>query len=183
MSNSGLSLLSGPLVMVVGFSTTQSWLSRTIRWGTKSKVSHSYMRFSLGLGPDAQDVVLHADYRGIEVLGMKRFSAKNKVVAEFTVDVPWRLLIAEIIEELGTPYDFWGLLGQGVMTMGTWFGKTWENPFQDEHLWYCSEFCAFLLEVAGEELPAKPAAISPQLLLTIMQKSPRATRIPERQAA
>lgn len=169
----------GPVIMVVGFSTTNSWISRAIRWGSRSEVSHSYMRFSIA----GEEIILHADYRGIEALGMKRFCSKNTVVMEFVVDLPWQPLIAEIVEELGTPYDFLGLLGQVIMNFGNLIGKNWDNPFQDEYLWYCSEFCAYLLSLAGEPLPAKPSAISPKVLLTIMQKSPHVTRLAERTAA
>jgi hypothetical protein len=160
-------------VMVVGFSTTKAWISWIIRKMTGSPVSHAFLRFAVG----GYDVVLQADHRGVGVISWKRFAGACSVVAQYGMRLPWEGLLPEIVDQLGTGYDVGGLVGQGVMILGNALGRHWENPFQNDDQWYCSEFVAHLLELCGEKLPAKPSAISPAVLLELCRRSAHAARV------
>lgn len=167
-------LVSLPGYMIVGFSTSKHLLSGLIRFVTRSSVSHAFMRFRVA----GHDVTIGADHRGVHAESWERFKKTSTVISQYVVDLPWQPLIPEVVADLGAGYDIPGFFGQAVVMFGTVFGKHWDNPWQKEDQWYCSEFCANLLSLAGESLPFKPSVITPEILLGLMAKSPHATELP-----
>lgn len=106
--------------VTVGFSTTNKWISRIIRWLTRGKVSHAWLAYNdltLGLR-----MVMQAEAWGFEARPWQRWVRENKWVAEF------RLLGGDQIaalqaraRDLGAKYDwaagFW-------VGLSSWF-KRW----------------------------------------------------------
>ncbi len=53
--------------------------------------------------------------------------------------------------ELGCPYD-WASM---------WWSQVMRKPREDPKAWYCSEFCAAVVNAAGYDLPLLPCAYNP----------------------
>jgi hypothetical protein len=160
--------------VIVGLSTTDHAVSRIIRAGTGSKSSHAWLRFPLY----DREVVFQSDHRGINLEDWARFQKKNRVVAQYVVDLPFDAIMPELVKQLGAEYDYWGAVGNGLVVLGQVLGRRWENPWQSDDLWYCSEVVAHFLGELGEKLPVKPSAVSPDTLDKILQGSAYSKPVP-----
>ena len=70
--------------IVVGFSTTNSLISKIIRSFTKSEVSHSYIRvYDEFL---KTPLILHADWGGVMFSHAEKFDIENRAAEEFIID-------------------------------------------------------------------------------------------------
>lgn len=137
----------------IGFSTTNKWTSRFIRWVTRSKVSHVYV--SLPMFGDR--LVFQSDSHGVAMEWWSRFEAHNKIVAEFELqDTPggwkgWRGALATkaLFPLLHAPYDFKAVWGFAWVLLGRVFGRRWKNPFAQRSAYVCSEFGLLWLQAGG----------------------------------
>ena len=157
----------------VGFSCAPGPLSFVVRKLTRSEASHCFFSFKLAGTP----LVLHADHRGVSIESRKIFDAENKTVGEFQLLTGLDACIDELLADLGRPYDYGGLVGQGWVLLGQTFGRRWENPLQSNNAWYCSELVTHFLQEAGDNIPYDPSQVSPGLLMEILTKSAFAIRI------
>lgn len=157
-----------PITVRVGFSTSNHFVSRIIRWATKSKVSHTWLLISnsfLGV-----DMVMHATMGGFQMLSYDAFKKKHKVVAILDLETPVDEGVKKAIPLLGFGYDYTGLFGAGFVILGRWLKLKWKNPFEDSSKLFCSEIVTFVLRTGGlpgaENLYA--AGSNPETLLELL---------------
>lgn len=128
------------------FSTTDSWASGVIRWGTRSTVSHALVTYrSSTLG---RVMVMEAVGRGFVMLPWRSWRQRNKLVARFAVRVPVAQQLAalhQVTTSLGAEYDSLSLLG---FIFRRW-RKRARNPLDNAGKLICSEVVAKLLKLAG----------------------------------
>lgn len=154
----------------VGFSTTNMWLSRFIRWLTKSKVSHTWLTFT-----DAtlqRQMVMEASFWGFRVVTMAEFKKDSTVIAIIPPKVPLDTATVAAADWLGDYYDFEGLVGAGVVSFWyTWFKRRIKSPFHSGTALFCSESVVKVLQTAN--YPGAAAldalAITPEQLLEFLQ--------------
>jgi len=144
----------------VGFSTTNKIISRIIRWVTHSEVSHTFLAYQAF----NRIWVLEAGFLGVSIVPLDKFKAKNNIV----LMVPVRELspddLGAAMDQLGTAYDFGGLLGAIFPVIGHWFKRKWKNPWNNPKAMFCSELVVYSLQSAkfpGTEALV-PADTSPQ---------------------
>jgi hypothetical protein len=97
----------------IGFSTTNSLISRAIRAFTGESVSHSWILHEAYGG----QYVMQAEWSGFQVVSWSHFRAKNKVVEVVPVSqvlatrgIDARARVMGMAEYLGDAYDFWAML-------------------------------------------------------------------------
>lgn len=101
--------------ITIGFSTTNKWISRVIRWITRGKFSHAWIAFddpSLDLR-----LVFQAEAWGVELRPWARWKKENIAKAEFALTEPdsaSRILRDLVSKALGSKYDWWSAALVGV---------------------------------------------------------------------
>jgi hypothetical protein len=121
-------------MIYVGFSASDSWLSRLIRWMTGSEVSHAFVGF------DWLDTewVLEADRVGVRVIPFDQFAAENHIVDMIPVADSLDAIRPALLK-LGRRYDYGGLFGSVIVLVGRWLRLKWHNPLQNGRALFCSE--------------------------------------------
>jgi hypothetical protein len=85
------------------------------------------------------DVVLEAHFT-FRAVPYAWFKKRNKIVAEFPIECPnAEAIVTTCASFLGEQYDYTGLLGGIVVSVGRWFKKKWHNPWGNPWLNTCSE--------------------------------------------
>lgn len=138
------------LDITIGFSTTNKWISRIIRWITRGKVSHAWIAyddFTLGLR-----MVMQAEAWAFEVRPWQRWIKENKWVAEFKlIDGSQHAALRKRARDLGQKYDWMSGFWVGV---SSWF-KRWLKagfsfrPSRTPKRLMCSEAVVRFLKDAG----------------------------------
>ena len=127
---------------LAGFTTSRSWISRTIRWATRGHVSHAYVVFDdiPGIG----HVAFEAAWCGWRETSRTKVGG---VQTEIPVDVNADAAFALSREWLDTPYDYVGLFGEIPVMIGRVLGKRkWPNPFASPHHMFCSEASTLIIQ-------------------------------------
>lgn len=155
----------------IGFSTSKtSWISRIIRWFTRSTVSHCFivyhddewkrdmiMESEGGLGGSVHIVKFNPNSSSIVKL----------VAPKFDIEVGMN----KMVDRLGEPYDYTGLFGMAWVEIGKWLKKKWANPWQSSKAMFCSELVAQVL--IDSKYPGAdkfvPADTDPQMLLEFFE--------------
>lgn len=124
-----------------GFCTSDWWVSRVIRYFTKANASHAFLILE---GTDLGDLVLEAGWDGWRFNTLARvLSGSTRLVA--VVDTPPEMEIPVFAAmmasraQLGERYDYGGLLGMAVVSVGRWLGKKWRNPWHSAKAMFCSD--------------------------------------------
>lgn len=158
------------LDITIGFSTTNKWISRLIRWITKGKASHAW----IGFYDPCLDVrlVMQAEAWGFEVRTWSRWKSQNRLVAEFKPSLPMAKSLSWIARSLGVKYDWRSAFFVGLRR---WFGTWLKGRFNSPKKLMCSEAVIRLLQHAGvaEVSRFDPEVTSPQCLLEVVEKSPQ----------
>jgi len=138
------------LGITVGFSTTNKWISRIIRWITGGKMSHAWIAyddFTLGLR-----MVMQAEAWAFEVRPWQRWIKENKWVAEFRmIGGRQHVALRKRARDLGAKYDWASGLCVGI---SAWF-KRWIKsgfsfrPSRTPKRLMCSEAVVRFLKDAG----------------------------------
>ena len=160
--------------IVVGFSRPKAWLepfSWLIRLAYWSPISHAYIRFELNGIP----VVFQASGLKINLVSEALFDSVEFVYKEFTLPIEEdkkKLLIEFAINQLGKPYNIWGILGMSIVRMGQLIGIKISSPFPyNGSSDFCSELVAYILETYdGIDIGENPADESPQAVLALLSK-------------
>lgn len=154
----------------IGFSTTNSWLSRLVRWFTKSKASHSFIMFDW-LG---QTWVIEAEAVGVQIVPLSNFLGRKNIIVQ-TFEMPDLTMedLKLVLEDSGTMYDYTGLLGAVVPTIGRWFKQRWRNPFNNSKAMFCSEMIAQWLK--DLDMPTAdnlvPEDVTPETLMRFLESN------------
>lgn len=154
----------------VGFSTHHhNILSSTIRFFTKSEVSHTWLLVDDPLFK--RPMVLEATETGIVLTPFDRFATKNDVVCILDPKHPLDSGMSEAGAWLGERYDFLGLVGTAFVLLGRWLKRKWKNPLSSSHAMFCSEFVVNVMQAAqypgAENLV--PTGTTPQDLLDFLR--------------
>lgn len=163
--------------MRIGFSTSNSVISKIIRKLTKSKVSHAYIKCQI----EKYDVVLHANAHGVEFDKYDDFDRKFKIVYEYDLaltDEQERKFMEYAIRQLDRPYDFLGVAGFLWVLTNRSLGRKVKNPFRNRSSYYCSELILASLQAAGfdgaDQLDKD--LVTPEDLVVFLDNHPLAAR-------
>jgi hypothetical protein len=138
-------MLDASEVPVVGFSTTNLFISRAIRWLTRSNFSHAWFEYpdhdmggrwilEAGAGGVARVPLVHATPGWINI---KRFALRDGDL--------WPALRAAA-QLCGDKYGYLQAGGLGVMALLRRMGYRIRNPFADRRKAVCSELVAVGLQ-------------------------------------
>jgi len=166
-------------MLIVGFSSTKAIVSRIIMWATRSKASHSYIRFEVAGEP----IVIHANQHGVNCDHYIKFKKGKKIVKEFKMDLTPEQeydIVSYALKRLDSPYDFLSVIGFGWVLFCKLFGCNVKNPFPNKSAYQCSEFVLRALREAGkvrglENIPKE--RVAPETLINILSKHNLATEI------
>lgn len=147
----------------VGFSTSDGWVSRIIRWFTSSKVSHCFfVYYDIDW---ERDMVLEATSGGFRVVPYSIYE-KNTLFL-LTPKFPVADGFKKALDWLGSGYDYAGLLGMSWVEVGRWLKRKWRNPYRNPKEMFCSEAVVRVLQAANypgtESMDAQ--SVDPQMLL------------------
>jgi len=164
----------------IGFSTSKtSWISRIIRWFTRSTVSHCFivdhddewkrdmiMESEGGMGGSVRIVKFNPDSPSI----VKLVTPRHDIEAGMN----------KMVDHLGDVYDYGGLFGMAWVILGRWLRKKWANPWQSSRAMFCSELVAQVLVDSGYPGAQRfdPATTDPELLLRFFEKEEGNARLP-----
>jgi hypothetical protein len=167
-----------PPQILVGFSTTNKFMSRVIRWITRGKASHSWVRYW-----DAtlqQYMVLQAELRGYETIPWRRWLTKNLLVAAYAPREGLDLLegVRFISQYLGVDYDLRSAIWTGLKR---WFKKRLRRPASSPSTLMCSEAVCRMLQNGQVSCVAdlNPELVSPKELMERLSKSSDFTQVSE----
>jgi hypothetical protein len=157
--------------IAIGFSTSQLWISRVIRWATGAPVSHTFL---ILLGSDfGCPVVLQEAWQGLTIQTLDNFKAAgNTVLAVIDPVVPLNAGLAAVAPLLGTQYGYLQLVGAGLVRLLRLLGKKAKNPFRSTRSLFCSELNAIVLQKSGYPgaKALDPSNTSPEDLLEFLRQ-------------
>jgi hypothetical protein len=163
------------MIVSIGFSTSQWWVSRLIRDATRAPVSHTYIVFDDPASPFGHEVY-EAAWCGFRMsTRAKLTSGSTTIFKEIAVPLEPLAALALCRAWLETPYDYPGLIGEAPVQLGKLFGQRWPNVSASPHHMFCSEAATYLLQQAPSP-PAfaalvdklTPRAVSPADLLGVL---------------
>lgn len=134
--------------MIIGFSTTDSIISRIIIWATRSEASHSYVLFYVA----GELLVIHSGIYGVNCDYYKKFQKSNKIVSEFKLLIDpdkERHALAHAIHKLDNKYDFLSVIGFGWVLFNRVIGRRVKSPFTNQSAYHCSELALEEMRCAG----------------------------------
>lgn len=120
--------------MYIVFSTTNSLISRIIRFILKSKISHAALLTDIQGIP----IIVDAGWTGIEPKTYDKWIKSNTIIKVFEPKVALDLKSA--VEHFGTKYDYVGLFGYFFVVMGRWMKIKFKNKLASPRKMICSEF-------------------------------------------
>lgn len=138
------------LNLCIGFSTSNSWISKIIRWFTNSKISHCFVAVDLF----GARLIIGAEAWGVDWRTKARFEEKNQIKV---VLKPKALPIDNsfgwfVHEYAGASYD-WGAAGAtGIKAkLGRWWKliSHWFAKWPKDDALHCEEVPYKILEHAG----------------------------------
>jgi len=137
--------------IVIGFSTSPSWFSKIIRFCTRSKVSHCYVK----LYDDFLQTSLILDVeRTVRIIREKEFVRDNNPAEEYEIDD--RKLDESIksnLRHLGKGFN-WTDWFTWLPLIKKWFKVKLQNPANSIHKMICVDFVVRVLNEADlTELP------------------------------
>lgn len=164
--------------MYIGFSTTGSVVSGIIRWLTRSKASHSFIRFQVA----GEDVVLHSTSHGVNLDYYPKFAKKNKIICEHKITMTKaneNKAIGYALKQLDRPYDYLAIAGFLWVLIAKSFGKKVKNPFPNRSAYFCSELTVNALKEAGFKSADKldPELTSPEDLMEFIDNHAKSEAI------
>jgi len=159
----------------VGFSTTNKFMSKLIRWVTRGKSSHAWIRYydeTLQM-----DMVIQAELEGYETVPWNRWRRKNTLIAAYA---PTRVNLLGglryIAQFLGEDYDLRSALWVGLKR---WFGKKFRRALHSPKKLMCSEAVARALQHAQVACvkDVNPELVSPAELRGLISHSDEFTEV------
>jgi hypothetical protein len=146
--------------IVIGFSTSENFISKAIRWFSRSEVSHAWISFDcaeLGL-----KLIMHATSGGYKLNQWKRWHKGNKIVAQFVCSEDLSDGLLKMAKQLDRDYDYLSVI---MLMPRRWLGKLFRNPIHNWKKLHCSEAVVRLLQVHGFAKHLDPESTTPGDLL------------------
>lgn len=132
--------MADELKMTLVFSTSSSWISKAIRWFTRSKSSHCM----IGLEVHGTPMLLHCTAGGVQFDPRDKWFKGNVLVSEwqFKDDVgAGEEGLRHAMSHLGENYDYLTLFGWGlVILLWRYLKVRAKNPLSSPTAMVCSEF-------------------------------------------
>ena len=157
------------MVTRVGFSTSKkSWVSRIIRWFTKSKTSHTFLVY---YDQDwSRDMIMESTEGGYKISPYSKY--ESEVVAVFTPKQSIEVGLAKSVDWLGEAYDYTGLIGMMWVEFGRWIKRKWHNPLHSSNAMFCSEAVVRVLQDSNYPGADQfdPTSTDPEMLLEFFEK-------------
>lgn len=153
----------------IGFSTTNKWFSRLIRYWTNSEVSHS---FAVYHDPNLdRQIVLDVDFTGYRMVPYDAFCRENKVLYLFEPDIDLMPGVRVVSRWIGRKYDWRALVAFWRVLKGLRRTVTEMEVGPKELI--CTECIVHLLRVSCYPGAADldPKGTSPQMLLDFMRNT------------
>ena len=151
----------------IAFSQGETFLSKAIRWFTRSAFSHSFVLFW-----DARWntwLALGDDWNGFCLTPAKT----ENTLAVATVQQDLKFGLTKNVDALGSFYNYLGLLGMMWVEFGAHVLKRkLSNPFKSKSRWICSEIASQICIDSGVPLDLVPADTDPQMLHDALLKVP-----------
>ena len=144
--------LAGTMRIRFGFSTSDWWVSRVIRFFTRAKVSHAFVLLE---GTELGDLVLEAEWCGLKLSTRAALTRGSTRIVALVDPIPGMAGPVEkatraALSWLDVPYDYAGLFGMAWVAFGRWLGKKWKNPLRSARSMFCSDaVVALVLQPAG----------------------------------
>jgi len=121
----------------IGFSTSNSWISRLIEWGSSAKVSHAF--FILKDENFNDTLIYQSDSDGPEIVTLEEFLKDRKIVCSITPSVDISEAVKESIKRyIGFKYDYAADLCDAVRDLGSKLGMKWDVDFHGKHAFECA---------------------------------------------
>lgn len=157
------------MILIAGTTSTGT-LSRLIRWVTRSDVSHVCVVDTAGIY--GRSLVLEAHEDGFRAVTLSTFLQQNKLIRCYVPATDLSLSVHLLVDSLGRPYDFGGLVGCLWVLLGRAFNRTWANPWQDQRAFFCSEALTDFLKKLGHPgfEKAIPSSTTPEDLCTLLDR-------------
>jgi hypothetical protein len=154
------------LVVHVGFSTKGGWLSRGIRFMTRSHVSHCFVVYQCDIF--GQEMVLEASGVGFRIISWRRWDRANRLIALYRLDLPEadvREALHLLASRLGDSFDKLSLLGFALRR----FFRLKRVPFNSREKLVCSEAVALFLHWCKIPIP-DIGVMTPHALLGLAEQ-------------
>jgi hypothetical protein len=154
----------------VGFSTSDWFVSRDIREVTRANVSHVFFLLE---GTELGDLVLEAAWCGWRLSTKAALTrGSTRVISTITPKQDVTKAVLQSLAWLDEKYNYEGIVGMLVVSIGRWLGKKWRNPLRNSNSLFCSEAVAYVLKLA--EYPGAdaldPQSVSPEDILEFLQQ-------------
>jgi hypothetical protein len=154
--------------LTIVFSTTQMFLSRIIRWATRSRASHVLIGSELHGIP----IVIEASVGGVRILHRDHAVGPSTLVSEYVIVSDRSSDIARAVERLGDKYNYAGLiLGFPIVLLARWLGKKIKNPLRSPHEEVCAEFVTEVFSDIPAFAKLDPSVTTPEDLIEACEKS------------
>ncbi|MBI2449651.1 hypothetical protein HYV49_05135 [Candidatus Pacearchaeota archaeon] len=132
----------------IGFSTSNSIISKLIRWFTKSEVSHAYIEVYdefLQI-----NLIIHADFQGIIIQLAKEFDIGNRRLEEYEIDdIRLDNTLKDNLWYLGKKYDYFKFINFAFFIIfKRWLIRKVKNPYIDPQKLVCVDFILYILNGA-----------------------------------
>lgn len=165
---------SHSLDITIGFSTTNKWISRLIRWVTRGRVSHAWIAF-YDHCLDTR-LVMQAESWGYEVRPWARWQRENILVAEYRPQDQLDESLRWIATSLGVKYDWTSALFAGLRR---WLGRWIRGRFNSPKKLMCAEAVIRFLHHGGSTAIAglDPETTTPARLLSIVNAAPEFRKV------
>ncbi len=151
----------------VGFSRTNSWISKGIRWFLGTNISHTYIRYHDEFMEI--DTIAHADWPGVLTISADKFDRDNVAVEEYEFDIPKPALKYNLHKFLGNRYDYLAIFGWAwTITVRRWLKQKIKNPKDDPKKLICVDWCLRVLNSA-KLTNINPASMNPKHLLQFLR--------------
>jgi len=155
------------MAIVIGFSTSDGFISKAIRWFSRSEVSHAWVSFDCG--ELEQRLIMHATSGGYKLNHWRRWKKGNTIVAQFVCREDLSDGLRKMAKQLDHDYDYLSVI---MMMPRRWLGKLFRNPVRDRKKLHCSEALARLLQAHGFAKDLDPESTTPGDLLEFCRNSP-----------
>lgn len=138
----------------IGFSTGDSFVSRAIRWFTKSKSSHVFLIIEESFF--GATMVMEATSGGFRLVPFDHYiNDHNKLVKIVEPKTSLKEGVEKSVPWLGEHYDYGGLFGMAIVMLGRWLRRKWRNPWESPRAMFCSEAVVYVLQASGYDGSSK----------------------------
>lgn len=169
------------LDLCIGFSRTNSFISRVFQWFMRSKTSHAFLVVTLN---DRIRFTLGADDRGLHWQSLDLFKSKSEIVAVFTpIGAPIDDHFWWMVDKYGdTDYDYMAAGAVGFRNRIGWIWKVFKRIWRkslDPHKITCMEFITRMLQRAQYPSVMKedPEMFDTQMLMRRLFEVPKEYRV------